>query len=276
LIYVKLTNGFGNNLFQYNAARMLADYYGTSVTALAPYPNYYGQRPLENLGVTFGSPPQNECLAINGDSQFVKAFNKSLIGNDVLLSGYFEDYRFFLSHRDKIKTWYPSVEKRENNDLVLHMRTGDRLFMKNEFYLKPKASDYVNAIDKFHFDQLYIVTDMPTWKHMTEQELSDIAFHTSVSKDKSVPISESVEYFNSFVLAFEKYRPIVQSGTIDEDFNFIRSFDNILFEHGTLSWWASFLSDASKIGVYGPWRPWKGTSNKNLSKVPLEQWFKWE
>jgi hypothetical protein len=48
-----------------------------------------------------------------------------------------------------------------------------------------------------------------------------------------------------------------------------------MFEHGTLSWWAAFLSDASRVGVYGPWRPWKGASNKNLSNVPLDTWFKW-
>ena len=61
-----------------------------------------------------------------------------------------------------------------------------------------------------------------------------------------------------------------------KDFNFIRTFDNILFEHGTLGWWAAFLSDASKVGVYGPWRAWKGKSNKNLSQVSLEGWFQWK
>ena len=46
--------------------------------------------------------------------------------------------------------------------------------------------------------------------------------------------------------------------------------------YGTMSWWASFVSQASKVGVYGPWREWKGNSNKNLSNVNLEGWFKWE
>ena len=61
-----------------------------------------------------------------------------------------------------------------------------------------------------------------------------------------------------------------------EDFTFIRGFKNILFQHGTLSWWAAILSEADKVGVYGPWRPWKGDSNKNLSNVNIEGWFKWE
>ena len=36
--------------------------------------------------------------------------------------------------RSEIKSWFPHVKNRDNNDLVLHMRTGDRLFMKNEFF----------------------------------------------------------------------------------------------------------------------------------------------
>ena len=91
-----------------------------------------------------------------------------------------------------------------------------------------------------------------------------------------MPIKDSVDYFNSFVEKFSKFDPIYEKRDVHEDFNFIRSFNNILFEHGTLSWWAAFLSDARKVGVYGPWRSWKGKSNKNLSNVQLDNWFKWE
>ena len=101
-------------------------------------------------------------------------------------------------------------------------------------------------------------------------------FHLDVAPDKRVPIEESVRFFNSFVEGLEEYSPIIEKRSIVEDFNFIRSFDNILFEHGTLSWWAAALSDATTIGVYGPWRPWKGKTNKNLSNIPLDGWFKWE
>ena len=100
-------------------------------------------------------------------------------------------------------------------------------------------------------------------------------FHRSVPENASVEPQESVNYFNSLVRAFDKYNPRVQKRTVGEDFDFIRSFDNILFQHGTLGWWGSVLSTASKVGVYGPWRPWKGNSNKNLSKIPLEGWFQW-
>ena len=171
--------------------------------------------------------------------------------------------------------WFPKVEKREDDDLVIHLRTGDRLFYKNEFYTKPKAQDYIDAINQFSFERVHIVTDLPEWKTYSESELESAKFHLQVPSEQKVPIEESVSYLNSLVDSLSQFEPIVKKRKVGEDFNFIRSFNNILFEHGTLGWWASFLSDANKVGVYGPWRPWKGSSNKNLSNVPLESWFKW-
>ena len=162
---------------------------------------------------------------------------------------------------------------------MIHFRAGDRLFYKNEFDYKPSVKSYINAIKKFDFENLYIVTDMPKWEYLTAEKLNNTKFHVNIPSEVRVPIKKSVDYFNSFVDAFEAYRPIVNADktrTIFEDFNFIREFDNILFQLGTLGWWASVLSNASKVGVYGPWRQWKGENNKNLSKIDLQGWFQWE
>ena len=191
-----------------------------------------------------------------------------------MLSGYFEDYRYYLPNRKLIIKWFPKVDKTKKR-LAVHLRTGDRLFYKNGFSFKPNASSYKKAIDKFDFDEMYIVTDFPVWKRITEEELSKFKFHLPVSKADCVPLKDSVEYFNSLFDMFEQYNPKHKNGDVLSDFQFIRSCDNILFEHGTLSWWAAFLSDAEKVGVYGPWRAWKGSSNKNLSNIALEGWFKW-
>ena len=276
MIYVQLTNGFGNNLFQYNAAVILADFLKTSAFAIPPFKDYYGIAPLKKMGVKFGQPSFTNAIRINGDREYIRIFNESTPAKDVILSGYFEDYRYFMPSRNKLRSIFPDFTKRKNNDLVIHLRTGDRLFMKNEFYTKPQAKDYLKAIGNFKFDKLHIVTDMPFWRKLNVKTLTDISFHSSVPREQCVPIEESVNYFNSLYEAFERYHPIVKNRSVDEDFNFIRTFNNILFEHGTMSWWAAFLSDAEKVGVYGPWRPWKGISNKNLSDVPLDNWFKWK
>ena len=70
---------------------------------------------------------------------------------------------------------------------------------------------------------------MKKWDYITTDELSSIKFHKSVPKEQSVDLHLAVEYFNSFVDGFSKYNPIMENRTIVEDFNFIRTFKNILF-----------------------------------------------
>ncbi len=275
-VLVQLTNGFGNNIFQYVAARNLAKYHKAAVVAKPPHEGYYAIPCLQKLGVNFNIPEMNNRIQHVTDSNYIKAFQPNHSGCDFLVSGYFEDYRYYYKMRDNIKTWFPDVETRQNRDLVVHMRAGDRLFYKNEFYIKPQVENYLRAIEQFDFENIHIVTGMPKWDYVTKEELSEMKFHLNVPDSERVPIEESVYYFNSLVEGLSKYKPIVNQRTVGEDFDFIRSFRNILFEHGTLSWWAAFLSNADKVGVYGPWRAWKGKSNKNLSQIPLESWFRWE
>jgi hypothetical protein len=278
-VMVQLTNGFGNNIFQYVAARILAEHHKKEVFAIPFAKNYYAIPCLEKKGIKFADftgQTSNNVLLYISELNYLESFNGEYPNSDFVLSGYFEDYRYFIDHRDKIKSWFPKVKVREERDLVLHFRTGDRLFMKNEFYTKPSVEKYINAINKFNFERLHIVTDMPKWDYVTENELKNMKFHNIIPEDEKVPIQHSVQYFNSFVDALKPFDPIVENRSVGEDFDFIRSFRNILFEHGTLSWWAAFLSEAQKVGVYGPWRAFKGNKNKNLSQIPLAGWFKWE
>jgi hypothetical protein len=274
-VAIQLTNGFGNNIFQYTAARLLAEYLDSNLILIPPSKNYYAIPDLQSLGMSFAQKKITNPIKIL-DKHYKSCYNKVLKGKNIILSGYFEDYTIYFDHIDTIKTWFPKNQNRNDNSLTIHMRTGDRLFMKNEFYTKPRAENYLKAIEKFDFDSLHIVTDMPKWDYVNGDELNNMKFHLNVPQNERVLIEESVKFFNELVDGFKKYNPKIKQRTIVEDFNFIRESDNILFEHGTLSWWAALLSDAKKVGVYGPWRPWKGTKNKNLSKIPLKNWFKWE
>lgn len=277
-VITQLTNGFGNNIFQYVAAKLLAEHHNLAVYALPAADNYYAVPDLEGMGVNFLNRSQIPTTNVRNvdESNYLESFDVRYSDTTFLLNGYFEDYKLYVNKIEHIKTWFPSVSNRDNKALVVHMRTGDRLFMKNEFYSKPRVENYLEAISHFDFDEFHIVTDMPKWDYVTAQELQDMKFHLETPADKRVPITESVNYFNAFVEGFDKFKPIMKKRSVAEDFNFIRTFKNILFEHGTLSWWASVLSDAEKVGVYGPWRPWKGATNKNLSQIPLEGWFRWQ
>jgi hypothetical protein len=277
MVIVQFTNGFGNNLFQYNAAKLLAEFHNQEVNIIPPSVDYYAIPYFQKLGANFVESRINPSVLVHvNDSNYKEMFKKTDSTFNFLISGYFEDYTIFDKHIDVIKGWYPKVESRNNEDLVLHFRAGDRLFYKNEFHTKPKVEDFINTIEKFDFEKLHIVTDMKKWDEITEEELLSMRFHHEVPLTDRVETKRSVDYFNSFVTGLAKYDPTVVNRSVAEDFEFIRTFDNIMLQHGTTSWWAAALSEASCIGVYGPWRPWKGASNKNLGRYDREGWFSWE
>ena len=133
MIFVKMTNGFGNNLFQYNAAKVLAEFHKTEVCAIPITTDYYGIEPLKSIGVNFCSQAEHDYSNLVNDNNYVSFFDSKYTGTEMLVSGYFEDYRYYVKMRDKIKSWFTKVDMRNDNDLVLHIRAGDRLFYKNEF-----------------------------------------------------------------------------------------------------------------------------------------------
>ncbi len=274
-IAVKLTNGFGNNIFQYIAGRLLADYHKCYFFAIPPSKEYYAIDSLIALGVNFDSTTVIEDYQLVDDQNYLQAYDSKFASTNLILQGYFENYKYYLPKIKLIKSWFLKVKTRTDNNLVIHFRGGDRLCYANEFYSKPNVQKYLNAITQFDFDKLHVVTDMSEWNSYTIEQFENLSFHIKPEKNTTVSSRESVEFFNSFVEGFSSFKPVVHHGELIDDFNFIRSSNNILFEHGTLSWWAAFLSNANKVGVYGPWRAFKGENNKNLSHVPLNNWFKW-
>jgi hypothetical protein len=284
LIVSRLTNGFGNNLFQCIAGKLIANNFNTEHYFVEPYAQYYGTSHLVDLGfnkINHTNLKKKKPIIIN-DENYAQIYSISHIPENMfeydyfLLNGYFENKDYYEKNRNSIKSWFPEINKKNNKDLVFHFRTGDRLFYKNEFDSKPSAQKIENAINKFNFEKLHIVTDMPGWKKYNPNELGNVNFHLKVPDHKSVSLNDACKYYNECFEMLESYNPVIVKRDVLNDFNFIRSFDNILFQHGTMSWWAAFLSDASSVGVYGPWRPWKGKSNKNLSKINLSGWFQWD
>ena len=128
----------------------------------------------------------------------------------------------------KIRNWFPHQKKTNMNDLVLHFRGGDRLFYKNEFDYKPSPESFISAIDRFEFDKLYIVTDMPFWNYITAKELEKQIFHVKVKKEMSIPIQSSVNYFNSIVNALPVVVLPIAIDNFDCDFAYCSEFKIVL------------------------------------------------
>ncbi len=140
-----------------------------------------------------------------------------IYGGDIEISGFFQQACRYLPNRAMIKSWFPSYETANYKDIVIHLR----------------ADDYGKA-HRIH----------PQW-------FLDILARETFEKLVIVMSPIDPEYLSYFY----KYNPLVQSGGIKEDFEFIASFDKIICSNSTFCWWAAFLSNASKIYTFKKWLP---------------------
>ena len=283
MVFIKLTNGFGNNLFQYIAGRLLAEYHNKKIVLCPPFEDYYGIQQLNMLNLKYHgvSNYNNDRLTKHViDQNYQECFNDKYRSNDFVLDGYFENYLYYYNHIEKIKSWFQPLIKSKNNDLIFHLRTGDRLFHAAEYskFGKPliRIKSVENALKKIDFDQLIIVSDLPNFERINMDTLKSYTFHTKNGDIEPIVYEWALDYHNSIIKMLSQFSPIFQNDDIYKDFNTIRSSRNILFQHSTTAWWASVLSEANSVGVYGPWRPFKGHWNKNLSNIPLPGWYKWD
>lgn len=273
-VEVRYTQGAGNNIFQYVFGRLLAEHHDMnlsagSIDALENEPSYY---PLDK---------KLKTITIGNDDEYNLNifFSEKKTECNFIIKTYAEDYTIYKPHIKKIKSWFNIIPTTNTEDLVFHLRLGDRLVLASTYdpsmLVSPK--EYCEAIEKFSsFSKLHIVTDIPFWRPITTEDVINMRFHYKVPDKKRINPEFSVQYFNSLYFELSKLNPIVRIGySIKEDFDYIRSFDKILFQHGTLAWWAATLSNASEVGVYGPWRPVKGDKNKNLGETDFPGWFKW-
>jgi len=290
VIRADLSVGFGNNLFQFVYARLLAEKIDAKLTVLPPYAGYFG---LESLELLLDSVDTYEVTtSYNAAYVFNEGYPTITLSTEqeayehlqnpqkanYQLSGYFEDFTLYSNNLEKIKSWFFKVDKSHISDAVLHLRLGDRLFIPTTYDSRALLTfeRYSKALEELEFNTLYIVSDLPEWKNYSGEELLELDYHTHLTQGAEKIKDKAADYTNELVNKFsEKYNIVFHHEGLLKDFEFIRSFDKIMFGYSTFAWWAAALSTASQIGVFEPWRPWKD-NNKNLGKTNYPGWFGWK
>jgi len=284
-VFSTFTIGFGNNIFQYCFARLLAEENGFNLV----------HKEIPELSIEASDCDIDINLPlfhINDGNAFPARFGNLPKGN-YRVFGYFEDYRFYAPHLEKIKSWFPKSEKTNGNDLILHLRLQNRLVQKTHHKNHVTAECYRRAIEQFDFDKLHIVTDAKKWDHYNVEDIQEIREEIAIGPNPEnrspwVTVDQSLEYMNHLVDGLSQYNPIVHCndastipesgglrGNFMDDFNLIRSFDNVMLFNSTFSWWAALLGGASKVATFGPWKPNKGINSKNLGQTTFPGWFSW-
>jgi hypothetical protein len=205
---------FGNNLFQYFAAKIIEKIYGIENKSHCGNVKTLDDNQWEELCLYYmenNTPMEQDCdtFHLHGFFQISNVFN------------YFRDFLKELVENDPTLTHLKCDLKEYpgNNDVVIHIRLDDYMHeYHNTEIIHP--SYFTNILDNLVYDKLYIVSD-----HIRH------------------------EYEHRYIKYFEKYNYIHITGTHIEDFNFIRNSNRIISSSSTFCWIAAFLSNAEEIHV---------------------------
>ena len=201
---------------------------------------------------------------------------------------FLQDYNLYRDHLDTIKSWecFEKVDDVNENDLVIHLRAGNRFLAKNANYTA-SAEELGKAIDSIEFDKLHIVTNLKKHDRWTIEDITNAIDYLKEHGGDGEPAKKYREeypflhpedafyYTNSFIDLFDKYDIIWASDSIKNDFNYLRKFRKILFPRSTFSWWAAATGVANEVYVYEPWAPHKARTDGWLGETNYEGWNSW-
>lgn len=273
-VFTKFTNGDGNNLFQY--------FCGDVLSRRLKSKHFHPALPL--LGINEQRPPINIFLA--------KAFAKRMSDNwlneiynaieskSYIIDGYPEDYRIFIEHRDRLSKFVRDNAKKSEyfDGVIVHLRLGDRLFRKSDYLpgMKLDLNKLATLLDSLGTQKIKVVSDLNLWKIVSATDLSQIRSHVDVSTAERQNDSLIVEHLNNIHNFFVERNAIFnERSSVREDFSEMLNSRYLVFQHGTLAWWAGFCGEHEEVFVCDGWRPIKGVNNKNLDKTPLDNWSNW-
>jgi len=154
-------------------------------------------------------------------------------GKRIILDGFFQRYEYFRAYKKVIQNEWLRMDNRYavgQNDLSIHIRAGDLWCEDSPAPVHPDYpalpfSYYQKIIEEGKWEKIHIVTE---------------------SKDDPMVLKLS-----------RLFGAQVRSGSVEEDFCFLRSSKNIVLSVSTFSWWAAWLSEAVRIDlpVAGIWNP---------------------
>ena len=206
-VSVELFGRLGNNLFQYSLARLYAEMHGLHLST-----KWNNDQCFKATIPAAGDILPSTGVIINDHNY--EEFRE--IKQQVQFRGHFQKSRWYIPHREQLKTYYdlPPIEP-NFSDIVLHIRADD---YSRDSIIHPKW--YKDILKREDYDRLFIVMS---------------------------PLD--TEFLDQFI----DFNPIIVSSSVRDDFLFIRNFKKIICSNSTFCWWAAFLGDPDKVYIFPRW-----------------------
>jgi hypothetical protein len=226
-----IKGGFSSNLFQYFAAKIIKKIY-----------NYVETEPSQFINYDFNTVINNEL--------FTRIVNEYINGNiypidtskDILLMGDFQRSEIFLKEREFLR----SIFNKENNDYISNrVRISNILNYKTKHEIKSDVNDLTLHIS---------LRDLYDKENNTTQ-IYDPDFLKNIIRgieyDKLYIVTDKVteDWEKKYIEEFNEFNPIIVSGLLGDDFDFLLNSNKLLLSASTISWLAAFLGNAKEVHI---------------------------
>lgn len=229
----------GNNLFNYVFARILHEETGLKMQFMNTGTSFENRQFFPNA-VDMDGEVREECQYFHDETNADDILEKALAiirgGKGIFLNGYFQNWKYYWSYRDRIKEWLKTEFRIavavKSSDWILHVRREDYLESGSQLSLEY----YRKIINEYIPKKAHIFLIGKGIELEIKEKFYDMGVNRSIQFNTSI-----------------------------EDFVFMKSFKNIIMSNSTYAFWASFLSDADVI--FAP-RPSHGYwSNSQVQKL---------
>jgi len=246
-VHFLLEGQFGNNLFQYFAAEIIKKIYG-----------YDDVKPTFQINLEFNTTIDDE--------KFKRVIHAYMNGHkyeldtskDILMIGFFQRSDIFLFEREYVRSLFnenntSNISNRikisnivkyqtkhtilpTENDLVLHVRLGYFVDIKNKKSQLYDPNDLKNIIKNITYDKLYVVCNTP-----------------------------QADWEKEYLSEFDELHPTIITGVLGDDFDFLLKAKKIITSASTLSWMAALLGNADDIHI--PYNTYYGGYESNSQSL---------
>jgi hypothetical protein len=283
MIIVRILGGLGNQLFQYAAARSLAEQHNTIVKLdITGFKDYQLRNfDLRALGLPFEFATNDEIVKWKAKNSFQRIqsyltpygwrrfykqpyfhydtrFNK--LGDNVYLQGFFQSEQYFLPIKSIVRKEYsiaePLIQKvkalgtelKEQPSVALHIRRGD---YKNEETLR-----YHGIVPTTYYQQAV---------QLVQSRIKNPQFY--IFSDDAQWVKDNLKLEQATIVSG------ALSQTHFEDLYLMSQCRHNIIANSSFSWWGAWLNDHPEKIVIAP-QKWFNEGPKDIQDLHPDGWIK--
>jgi hypothetical protein len=244
---------FGNNLFQYFAAEIIKKIYG-----------YDNVKPTFQVNYEFNT--------MIDDAKFKSIITEYIKGNlypldtskDILMIGFFQRSEIFLKEREYLRSLF--TEDNMNN-VSNRIKVGNIVKYKSKHLVEPTENDlvlHIRLAGSFQWAD-FIDMENKTSQLYEPEKVKEIIKGIKYDKLYIVCNTAKADWEKEYINEFNDLNPVIISGVLGDDFDFMLKAKKLITSASTMSWMAAFLGNADEIHI--PYNTYYGGFESNSQSL---------